>query len=413
MRIFAIIRRDLVRYARNPGRTALMFAMPIVMAGIFTLVFGGGGVENISIKILFFDEDESFFSQFIANAADSPDADERLEIIPVGIEGYDMMENGEASALVHLPAGFSKDFLAGRETTIEVVKNPSHQFLPKIVDEGIGILGVLLSQASTVFRPELAQFSTFMEESAFPQDAAVASMSGGITGKLRELDRFLFPPVINLETRTAEVDEAETGPSCSVLAIMLLGLSVMGMLFLAQSATIDILRDRESGKLRHLLTSPVTVSDYVLGKSLSVLLVTSMGFLILVLIGIAAGVNWGAPLAVAALLFATSIAVSGTLFLIMSVVGSERQGEALTTIVIITWSMLGGAFVPVSQIPDFIRPVSASTLVFWATDGFNTLILHGGSLASIQTNLLVLTGFGLVFLGGGAFLLKRRIQGGV
>ncbi len=413
MQALAIVRRDLIRYARNPGRTALMFAMPLVMAGIFSLVFGGGAVENISIKILFFDEDDSFFSQFIANAADSPDADERLEIIPVGIEGYDMMENGEASALVHLPAGFTKDFLAGRETTIKVTKNPAHQFLPGIVDEGVGILGVILSQASNVFRPELAQISTFMEDSAFPQDAAVASMSGGINSKVRELDRFLFPPVINLETTTVEVDEAEAGPSFSVLAVMLPGLSVMGILFLAQSATRDILRDRESGKLRHLLTSPVTVGDYVLGKSLSVLLVTSIGFLILVLVGIAAGVNWGTPLAVVALLLATSVAVSGTLLLIMSVVGSERQGDALTTIIIISWSMLGGAFVPVSQMPDFIRPVSASTLVFWATDGFSTLIRHGGSLTSIQTNLLVLTGFGLVFLGSGAFLLKRRIQGGV
>ena len=34
-----IVRRDLLRYLRNPGRTALLFALPLVMSAIFALVF--------------------------------------------------------------------------------------------------------------------------------------------------------------------------------------------------------------------------------------------------------------------------------------------------------------------------------------------------------------------------------------
>ena len=40
--------------------------------------------------------------------------------------------------------------------------------------------------------------------------------------------------------------------------------------------------------------------------------------------------------------------------LITSFVGSERQGDTLTTIVIMVSSMLGGAFVPISQMPKFL-----------------------------------------------------------
>ena len=69
----------------------------------------------------------------------------------------------------------------------------------------------------------------------------------------------------------------------------------MGILFLAQSATRDILRDREQGLVRHLLTAPVSTADYVRGKGLSVLLVTTAGFAVLVAIGLAAGVRWGLP----------------------------------------------------------------------------------------------------------------------
>jgi len=48
-----ILRRDLVRYLRNPGRTALLFAIPLMMAAIFALVFGGGSDDGgITIRVL-------------------------------------------------------------------------------------------------------------------------------------------------------------------------------------------------------------------------------------------------------------------------------------------------------------------------------------------------------------------------
>ncbi len=416
MRALAIVRRDLLRMARNPVRTAMLFSMPLFLAGIFALVFGGGGAEKIRIPILLFDEDQSALSRFLAGAAARPEAGEMLEIIPVGEEGLEMIDRGEASALVHLPQGMTEDFLAGRPVTIEVIKNPSQAFLPKVVEEGVRIVAVGLSQISTLFRPELETIRSFTESRSFPPDTAVAALSGGINGRLRGLKRFLFPPVIGLERVTAGEDDGdETGQAgfVGILALMLPGLSVMGVLFLAQNATREIVLDRTSGRLRHLLTTPVTVGDYLAGKGLSVLVVTAGGFVVLIAIGRAAGVDWGSPPAVAALVTATSVAVSGTLLLIMSLVGTERQGDALSTVVIIVWSLIGGAFVPLSQIPDFLKPVSASTPVYWATDGFVAAISREAGLADIGLNLAVLMGVGVLFLGIGTAVLRRRIVRGV
>ena len=47
-----IVRRDLLRYWRNPIRTALLFAVPLVMAGVFALAFGGGGGDQITINTM-------------------------------------------------------------------------------------------------------------------------------------------------------------------------------------------------------------------------------------------------------------------------------------------------------------------------------------------------------------------------
>ncbi len=412
-RILSIVRRDLTRYRRSPLRTALLFALPLTMAGIFALAFGGGA-SDISIRVLIHDQDQGLLSRLLNGATGNPDIDQRLELVPVGEEGYEMIERGEASALVSIPAGFSDDYLLGRPTTLTVIKNPAQRFLPQVIEEGVGAGAVVLSQASRVLAPEFAQLHGMMSSDAVPESALVAALSVNTTDKLRAIQRYALPPIVALESVTLSKEaEAEAAADFSILSYFLPGLSIMGILFLAQGATRDILRERETGLLRHLLTAPVTVPEYLVGKCLSVLLVTSLGFAVLVAMGVAAGATWGSPLAVAGLVLASSLAASGTLLLIMSLVGSERQGDAVTTVVIIVWSLLGGAFIPVSQMPDFLLPLSQTTLTYWATDGFLALIVDSAGLAEILPNLAVLSLVGSLFLGIGAAMLRRRISAGV
>jgi len=413
MAALAILSRDLNRYRRNPVRTALLFAMPLVMAAIFALVFGGGGVEDISIKVLLWDEDDSLISLLATGAADAGGKDERLDIVDVDHEGLAMMDRGKASALVHIPVGFTDDFLDGKPTTIEVVKNPSERFLPQVVEEGVGIGAAILSVASEVLRPELEQIKSLKDLDGFPADAAIGGLSSDVNARLRGLKGVLFPPLIDFEAVTLSAAGEEAIEDVGILSFFLPGLAVMGVLFLAQSATRDILRDRESGLLRHLLTAPVSAADYLLGKCLSVIIVTSIGLGLLIAIGAVMGVAWGPPLPTAVLVLATALAASGTLMLIMSLVGSERQGDAITTIVIIVWSMLGGAFLPIDQMPGFLKPLSATTPVYWSTDAFNSLVLRGGGLADITPNLAVLFGAGALLLVAGVVVLGRRIRRGV
>jgi ABC-2 type transport system permease protein len=214
---------------------------------------------------------------------------------------------------------------------------------------------------------------------------------------------------VDLETVTLTGEE---DAGFNIMAVILPGMTIFGILFIAQAATRDILKERESGLLRHLLTAPISVGQYLVGKSLSVLVITWLGFLILVAVGMVLGVGWGPPGAVVLLMTAASLAAAGTMILIMSLVGSERQGDALTTIVIIVWSMLGGAFVPLDGIPAFLLPLSRTTVTFWAVDGFAELIQRGGGLSDIGPNLVVLTGAGLLFLTVGAAVLRRRIVRG-
>lgn len=408
-----IVLRDLRRMVRNPVRTALLFALPLMLAGIFALVFGGDSVSEISIRVLVYDEDQGLVSRLLGGAGSSPEMDRRLDLVPVGDEGFDMMERGEASALVHFPAGFTQAYLDGEPTVISIVKNPAERFLPQVVEEGGRIAAEILSQGSRVFRTELETIGGLTTAEAFPSDLAVAGVASGVNRKLQSLERWVFPPVIDLETTTATPDPTQEGGGNGILGLFLPGLSMMGILFLAQSATRDILHDRESGLLRRLLTAPVSPGDYILGKCLSVLIVSTLGFFFLVAFGIAAGVDWGPAATTVALVLAASLAASGALVLISSLVGTERQADALSTIVIMVWSLIGGAFLPVSQFPAFLLPLAKTTPVYWAVDGFHVAMRQGADIGAVSTNLLVLGGAGVIFLGLGAAALRRRMARGL
>ena len=409
---FDILRRDLTRFARNPVTTALMLAIPLSMAAIFSLVFGsGGGGEAITLEVLVFDEDDSLLSYLLTGASSESSIDQRLQLVPVGEEGYRMMEEGVANALLHIPEGFTKDYLDGKPVKLEIVKNPAQRFLPQLVEEGVSLGAVVLSQAANVFGPELATIGSFMDIEGVPPDVQVGTLSVAINQKIRGLESYLLPPIIDLETMNLATEEDDS--DVNILALILPGMSIFGIFLVAQAATRDILLERESGMLRHLLTAPITVAEYVVGKSLSVVVVTALGFIVLVAVGLAAGVAWGPPTAVLALISASSLAAAGTMILIMSLVGSQRQGDAVTTIVIIVWSMLGGAFVQLDGIPTLLQPLSKTTVTYWAVDGFNELIQRGGDFSHILPNLAVLTIFGVVTLAAGAVVLRRRIVTGM
>lgn len=410
-----IVRRDLLRYVRNPVRTAMLFAIPLVLAAIFAVVFGGGGSNQIQLKVLLWDEDGSLLTRALERVGDSEQAAGRLDVVPVGEDGLVRMERGEASALLHIPPGFTQALIDASPTTLELVKNPAERYLPQVVEEGVFLAATGLSEAARLFHDELQTLQGVSGLEGGPSDSGVAALSIAINHKMQAIAPLLLPPLVTLETHTTDGPDDNGGGSsmAAVLAFFLPGLSVMGVLFLAQSATRDVLRDRETGLTRHLLTAPVTPRDYLVGKCLSVVLAATAGLGLLVLAGAAAGVDWGPPPGVLAMIIATAAATGGVLLLIAAVCRTERQGDTVATIVIMVSSLLGGAFVPLSQLPRLLLPAARATPVYWAVDGFTRLMAADASSAAAAPNLVVLVAIATVTIGVAAWRLDRSLARGL
>jgi ABC-2 type transport system permease protein len=70
-----------------------------------------------------------------------------------------------------------------------------------------------------------------------------------------------------------------------------------------------------------------------------------------------------------------------------------QQVNAVTNLGAMVLGGLGGGFVPVASLPDWIEPIAPLSPVYWAMEGYQRAILEGGGVGDVLGPLAVLVGF--------------------
>src|SRR5690349_17862840 len=117
-----LIAKDLRRRLADPAGLLLNLSIPLVMAGLLALAFGGSGKDdNVPVlRLLVVNHDDGPVGRALAGATQNPEATGRLEIKQVKDrdEGLRRLREEESAALVVIPQDFSKDVLEGRRVTL-------------------------------------------------------------------------------------------------------------------------------------------------------------------------------------------------------------------------------------------------------------------------------------------------------
>jgi ABC-2 type transport system permease protein len=70
----------------------------------------------------------------------------------------------------------------------------------------------------------------------------------------------------------------------------------------------------------------------------------------------------------------------------------------MSTLLVITMSACGGAWFPVSLMPEFMQHIARFTLVYWAIEGFNAVLWAGEALVQLTPILGLLLGMTAVIM---------------
>ncbi len=438
----SVIVKDLRRWWSDRNAIVVSLLLPLVLTGILGVSFGGfgGGAGISAIPLAVVGELPALPRQFL------DDALRETELFDVTWTTREQAERlvrkGEMRAALIVPDDLMQSFLAGGEVTFVLWKDINSEFKAGIVEQ------ILARMLLYVRAGEAAYYGAWPGD-WYPQpgetDAIDDLLAGGsllevyqrvrdgspeaesaweqiqslLDNQVAIQDAFDHPGVaLKVEERGGQELAENEHPQASrnMFDYFLPGMAVFFLMFSAGSAGSDIHREREGGTLRRMLVSPLSPQQLLLGKWS---FATANGLLQLLVL-FAAGkliyrLNLGPDLLALPVQALVTSAALASIFLVLALLtNSEKQAGQIGTGIILFMAIIGGNFVPAESMPDFIRTAAHFTPNYWANAGFNAIIGQDQGLAAVGTDLAVLGGIALVFLGLAVLLLRRRQrQGGL
>jgi ABC-2 type transport system permease protein len=377
--VFAAAVKDLRRYSRDPLALTLWLGIPLFLGGLMIFIVGGDNGPAPRVHLLIVDEDDTFGSRLLLGMFNRG----QMEMIDAesvdAAEGRERLDRGEASALLLIPEGFTDAVLREEPAKIELVTNPARRIAPGIVEELLSLLRDAVFYAHRLLGPQIREMVTGPPDGQYAfRDQTISEMSVAINRTVTRLQRYLDPPVIELETAKPEKEEPQQQSADSIpfSFYFLPGMLMMGFLFAAQGLSDDIWRERESGALRRVLTTPLGVSRFLVGKVAAATVILAVIALVALLAGF-----WYFELPWLRLPLAwvwsigTGCLLLGLMFSVQVFASSHRGASILSFLVIFPLMMLGGSMFPLELMPGWLATMGKFTPNGWAVEQLKAILL--------------------------------------
>lgn len=175
------------------------------------------------------------------------------------------------------------------------------------------------------------------------------------------------------------------------------GYAVMFLLFALTGSSAAFFDEKRSGIFQRLLSAPVRRSQLLWSRFLYGILfgLMQLGVLFLAgsfLYGIDVLSHVGNLLVVCA---ATAAACTAFGMLLAAITRSQQAASSLGTLLVLVMSACGGAWFPVSFLPEFMQHIARFTITYWALDGFSQVMWAGNSFTQILPTVGILVGISI------------------
>ena len=259
-------------------------------------------------------------------------------------------------------------------------------------------------EAEDVFRQMVDEQPARTLSAAPSSDAASAESS--------EEDEMtnLFSELIQIETE--QVAGKDLGNPMAARTVG--GYAVMFLLFALAGSAASLFEDRQSGIFQRVLSAPVTPSHILWSRFV---FGVAVGCIQLTFLFVAGKFFFGLDLlahapALLAITLATAAACTAFGMLIAAAAPSQEAASGLTTLLVLPMAAIGGAWFPVTFMPEFIQKLSKLSLVYWAVEAYTSTLWAGHSLYDVLPNIGILSGiaFGVMLLATQLFKRRKMFQ---
>jgi ABC-2 type transport system permease protein len=420
MKLLDIAFKDMTRSFRSTFAVVFMFGVPLLMTGMFYLMFGGTGagktftVPVTTVAVANLDQGSPSFAtlqsqlpadtagqtmgQILVSHLEEKALADVIQVIRVdSVEAARAaVDSQQAGAAIIIPPDFSAQFVDPAGTTaIELYKDPT-------LTIGPGIVQSVLNQLLDSFSGAKIAVSVAVSADGGADPALLGQVISQFTGS--------GPATQIFDVRDASVPTQQANAVATIIGPIMGWLTLFYAFFTGASTAQSILKEDEEGTLPRLFTTPTKHSTILGGKFLAVGLTVVVQMVVLFLLGgYVFGIPWGATVSIALVILGTILAAAGFGIFINSMLKSTKQGGLIFGGLLTVMGMLGGLpiFVPGSSANDMLAKVGLFEPIGWAVRGL-LQSMQSAAFRDVVLTALVLAGWGVVFFIIGVLRFQKR-----
>ena len=420
----AIIKTSLTSLRRDRGALALSFVLPIAFFTIFAVIFGSRRNTTPRITVVIVDEDHSTASQRLIKGLEN-EGSLHVLLRPAPKNGVEQPEysaitaeaavrGGNAPVAIVIPNGFGLapiSFGGDRaRAAIQLLKDSSDMVASQM------IAGLLQKVGMTAMPDIMAEQGTRMidrysggltPEQRRRMDEALSFLrheqASNVTGNTQNSSDSFGGGIIAVKARDV-VGENKNNPMVSFYAA---AIGVMFLLFTSSGAAGALLDEAESGTLDRVLSSRVTMTSLLAGKVCYNAMLAFVQLVVMFLWGWAVFKLdlWSHIPGFVIMGVSTAFAVAAFGILLASACKTRAQLGALSTLVILIMSSIGGSMFPRFLMPEAMQKAGLLTINAWAIDGFTKVFWRDEPIAHLWPQVAV-----LLIAGTALFMIARRLS---
>jgi ABC-2 type transport system permease protein len=402
MKSLSIALKDLQILFTNRGEVIQLFLMPLLFIIVFSGALGaiGGGEEDTRVPLPVVNLDGGEAAQSLLAGIDAA-GEVRTELYEHS-KAQVLLEENDIQRMLVIPADFTSGTAQGSTVQLSLISHPDADIQET---EAMRMVIVGVTTELALERQILASLRQMGDMQAAAPEGQQAFTTNRILAQANsQFERAQTQPLIEVvQTIPSQEGEREETPDFEVVAVA--GIAVLFVFGTAQVTARSIYDEKKVGSFRRLLAAPMSKAALLSGKMLPNIIVGLIQFAVIFAFGIF-GLKWlglaspslgNDPLAV--ILVCLIICLCSTAFgiLVAAIARTENQIGGLTSLLVWGLGIVGGAFIPIFILDQFLGPVVKVIPQYWANRALSSLMLRGLGLADVATEIAVLLGFTALF----------------
>jgi len=375
--------KDLTEFRRN--RITLIFSvvMPILMMGMFGLIFQDSISTISDVPVGMIIDDVGMYGEQIAEMVrDISSNSDSIRVIEVSTrtQAKEKIFSAEIKAVVIIPHNFSSSIQDQTQAKIIIVTDPSN---PAIAQSLIQFFNGMINVVSDQLSQELIETGMPYFNSEFVVNPISINVESIVSGEGSSFD-FLAPGFIAMN-------------------VMMSGLTALGA---------ALARERESGTLDGVLMSPISRTSIILGKTISHTIRNLLqgGITIAIAILIFGITIRGNPFLIVSILILGTISFLGLGIVATAIAKEQESAQLVLGLLQFPMMFLSGVLFPVEQMPSILQTVSKVLPLTYAVDALRKVMILGVGIEAIITPITILIILGVVTMTLGVPLFERAVK---